>query len=127
MKSLLIIISLCIFTFIGCATSKPAFHSRVKDEVYLDIFYAWSNDPVKCFPQHIGQPCSPTRAITLRLINKRYRDVNVEVSCHFKSDKLLFGKKTVTVKKRDDKIFMVYGFARGYDSETVTCGITNIQ
>lgn len=107
---------------VGCATSKPIFHSTVKKEVYLDPYHTWSNSPMKCF----GQSDSPMRSITLRLINKRFRNVDVDVLCRF-ADGTLFGKRSVSVEKRNDKVFMVRGFAPLYEDAKVFCGITGVK
>jgi len=125
MKKFLVILSLLFaFALVGCATSKPVFHSQVKEDVYLNPYHSWVNHPVQCFQR---DNCSSWRSITLCLINKKYRDVNVKVECKFQ-DGWLFGKKEVTVKKRDDKVFAVIGHARSYvGSETVSCRITYLK
>jgi len=115
MRKLILILSILILG--GCAaTLKPAFHSAIGEEVYLDPYHTWYNPS----SEH-----SPLSSITLRLINKKYHDVSVEVSCHFSDDGVLYGKRTVSVKKRDDKVFVVRGFPRPYFSERVSCSITH--
>ena len=109
----------------GCATTKSAFHSTVKESVYLDPDHTWSNSPVKCMGLNCGD--SPIRSITLRIINKRYVKVGVKVSCTFKVG-ASFGSKTVTVKPRNDKVFMVMGMApHEFSNNTATCRITAVH
>jgi len=128
MRKLFIVLCLLVsFVFIGCATSKPAFHSKIpSDTVYLDPYNSWVNScPVNTMPSY-GKCHSPWRSITLRAINKKYRDVDITVGCFY--DDAKFGERTVTVEARDDKTFTVWGLARLVpDNEKVTCRITALR
>ena len=121
MKSLFIIF---LFILIGCATNKPAYHTKMPhDAVYLDTHNIWINNcPVR--QMSYGQCQSPWRSITLRAINKKYRDVDIKVVCSY-SD-IEFGEKNVTVGARDDKTFTVWGLARSV-SEKIICGIVDLK
>lgn len=118
-----------LFLFIGCATTnKPAYHTKMGDEaVYLDPHNSWSNDcPVNVIPSR-GQCYSPWRSITIRAINKKYRDVDIRVVCSYDNN-AKFGEKIVTVKARNDKMFTIWGLARlTPDKETVTCNIVSYK
>jgi hypothetical protein len=118
MKRLFIVVSL-LLTFIigGCATIKPAYHSQMKEGVYIDYTYSWVNSPAK--------RSSPIGSVTLRLINKKYVDAFVTVICAY-SDATIFGKRSVVVKERNDNIFVIYGFVRMED-ESVGCKITSVK
>jgi hypothetical protein len=112
---------------VGCVTSKPAYHAKMPhDAVYLDPHNSWANNcPVKHFPSH-GICQSPWRSITLRVINKRYRDVKVNVVCSY--DNAKFGERSVSVDARDDKVFTVWGLSRMVpDNERVVCKIISLR
>jgi len=120
MKRLFILLAFVV----GCATVKPAYHSQMKEDVYLDHESSWSNSPVKYI---FGKRSSPIRSVTLRLINKKYVDVSVSVMCTY-SDATKFGERTVTVKERNDKVFTIYGFVKLTDeSESVSCRIISVK
>lgn len=133
MKNLFII--LITFALTGCATIKPTFNHHKAPEVYIDPDYTWANN----YTTNVmfGQR-SDLRSITLRVINKKYCDVKVKVRCEFPSHKyganigdpnvILFGESERVVKARNDKTFMVYGFARMTpDNETVSCFIKSVK
>lgn len=114
MKKLLVL----AFLLVGCYAPRPVFHSTLNEHVYLDPYWSWAN------PESQG---SSLRSLTLRVLNSKYTGVEVEVSCHFE-DGSLFGQETVSVDARDDKTFMVRGFAEGYvDPDNVVCGITKVR
>jgi hypothetical protein len=131
MKNLFIVLGLLIsVSFIGCATSKPAFHSTIpSDCVYIDPYNSWTNQcPVG--PLMNGMCEFPWRSITIRVINKKYRDVSVTIECVYKDNDLfgLFGKKTDVVKKRNDATFLIWGMTRQpLQSEYVNCQITDVR
>ena len=127
MKKFFVMISLLFAFLFGCATisqEEIKFHQNVKESVYLDLFNTWSNQQ----KQLLG-PKTSMATITLRLINKRMKDVSVTVKCcYFPSAGPMFGKTTVIVKARDDKIFTIRGFTRTTSSKaTIRCEITKIE
>ena len=121
MKKILVgLCTLFILVFAGCA-HVPAFdHSSVKEDVYLDPSYSWINNT----PNNTVQSL---RAVTLRIINKKYRDVDVKIVCHFTDDGQLFGEIVKTVKARDDATTVVRGFARSPFNEKLRCKIRSIR
>lgn len=119
MKKVFVLVALIMAVLVGgCATTKPQYHANIKDDVYLDPGYYWINNPFGA--------SAPVRSITMRLINKKYREIEVEVTCRacFSQKKYVWGKRTVSVDSRDDKIFTVMG---PEGSGRVTCGITKIK
>lgn len=102
---------LLLFLFIFNCASINSF--SINEEVYLDSYNAWVKNT------------SDIKSIHMRVINKRYRDVNIEVSCYF-CDNTLFGKKTVFVKMREDAEVTIIGFSKA-GREKITCGITKIK
>ena len=129
MKSLLIIFGLLIsIMLVGCVVSKPSFHSTIPaDHVYIDPQNSWTNQcPIG--PIVNGTCSSSWRSITVRVVNKKYRDVRVTVKCLHMPEKLLFGEQTAVVNKRDDATFVVWGLGKssvGFGS--VVCQITNVR
>jgi hypothetical protein len=95
-----------IFVLMSCAHYNIFDHSRAKADVYLDPSYSWINNS----PTH-GH-ATGLRAITVRVINKKYIDVRVKVRCEFKSDRALLGETVGMVKARNDKAMVIRGFAR---------------
>ena len=129
MKKLFIMLGLLMFvSLIGCALSKPAFHSTIPaDYVYIDPYNSWTNQcPSGKFID--GMCSSPLRSITIRVINKKYRDANVTVKCVYTLDNFVFGEQTGVVKKRNDKTFLIWGMARStLQSGSVICKITDVR
>ena len=125
MRALILLIS--IF-FIGCATAKPAFHSKMDgDSVYIDPYNSWVNN---CSSDGvIGDSCkSPWRSITIRVINKKYTDVFVSVQCKFELTETLFGKATKKISSRNDGVVFIRGLARMVpDKDRVICGISEVN
>ena len=147
MKKLLVVLSM-LFALVmaGCATTKAAFDHHKTPSVYIDPDYTWANN----YPVGVMfGPRSSLRSITLRVINKKYVDVNVRVRCDYipqGSLKLetssgtkvevdyqdpeahMFGEREKLVEARDDSTFVVYGFARMTpDNEKVSCFIKSIR
>jgi len=121
MKKLLIsLCALIMFAFVACAHGPAFDHSTVKDDIYLDPSYLWMNStPNNAVPS--------LRAITLRVINKKYRDVDVKVKCIFIDDGVLFGTKVQFVKARNDAVFTVKGFSRAPFKERIRCTIRSYR
>lgn len=129
MKSLFIVLGLLMsVSFISCATSKPAFHSTIpSDYVYIDPYNSWTNQ-CPMGPVVDGLCVSSWRSITIRVINKKYRDANVTVKCIYTSDSGVFGEQTAVVKKRNDATFVIWGMARSsLQPGSVNCQITNVR
>ncbi len=104
----------------ACAHGPAFDHSTVKDDIYLDSSYSWMNNtPNNAVPS--------LRAITLRVINKKYRDVDVKVKCIFIDDGSLFGEAVKTVKARNDATLMVRGFSRAPFKDRVRCTIKSYR
>lgn len=123
-KKILIICSLFIFS--GCLVHEPNFHTTQQDTVYLDPYNSWVNNcPVNEFPSY-GKCKSPWRSITLRAINKKYRDVDIKIVCSY--DNMKFGERWVTINARNDRVFTVFGLARPVPSnDKVACRIVDIK
>ena len=111
MKYLLVLLSLFCF---ACATPNYAFHQAQKQDVYLDYTNSWITHPAKNNTnQMVG--------ITIRAINKKYKDVKINVVCKTEYD-VVFATKEVIVPKRNDKIFVVRGFMNGVGTK-IQCNI----
>lgn len=147
MKKLFVILSMLVaLAFAGCATTKSSFNHNKAPDVYIDPDYTWANN----YPVGVMfGPRSSLRAITVRVVNKKYTDVRVRVRCDFSPQKSLnlklssgtnvhieyqdpdahmFGEMERIVKARGDRTFMVYGFARLVpDNETVSCSIKSVR
>jgi hypothetical protein len=128
MRSLFIIVSLLSVMFIGCVASKPAFHSEIpSDYVYIDPDNSWSN---QCPTGQIlhGVCDSPVRSITVRVVNRKYRDANVTVRCMYLPENVLFGEQTSVVKKRNDATFLIWGMSRSvWFSNSIRCQIVDVR
>jgi len=117
-----------IFMVMGCSFTKPAFHSKMPEgSVYIDPYYSWENNcPVKSFPSY-GNCNSPWRSITIRVINKKYRNVKVVVQCNYKDINDIFGTQTKTINKRNDATFLIKGLSKGSaDVNKAGCYISKI-
>lgn len=121
MKKWFVIVGMLLaFVLGGCATTKPAYHATVKEDVYIDHTHTWSNSPYGKY--------SSVRSITLRVINKKYAGVHVTVTCKYVPGDTVFGERTVWIPQRDDKVFTVRGFARlTPEPESVGCQITCVK
>ncbi|MFA5048418.1 MAG: hypothetical protein WC516_05355 [Patescibacteria group bacterium] len=121
----LILSLLCVILLGGCLYEVKHDYSSIKEDVFLDPYYVWSYSPVQ---EMFNKNVSPLRAITLRVLNKKYCDVEVTVTCRFQPEDVFFGVNTIMVDVRGDKVFTVKGFARGTpDVETVRCQITRVK
>jgi hypothetical protein len=104
----------------SCAHGPAFDHNTIKDDVYIDPSNSWMNNSPN---SHVPS----LRAVTLRIVNKKYRSVDVRIQCTFIDDGRLFGKIVKTINARDDAIVMVRGFARSSFDEEVRCIIKSIR
>lgn len=118
MKKMFVLVALVFFA--GCAIDKPAFHLKMPaDSVYIDKDNTWYNGCVSTCS-------SPWRAITVSVLNSKYRDATVTVKC-FYSPNMLFGEQTKVVEARNGSTFFIRGLSRGsVGPENVNCQITNV-
>jgi hypothetical protein len=99
---IILLVAMIMFSF-GCAIHKPAFHSQMVEPVYIDYTHTWANKPFAN---------SDISSITIRLINKKYTKVAVDLICTAKEK--VVGKSTVSVRPRNDVFATVMvGFATG--------------
>lgn len=115
MKYLVLLFALFCF---GCAMPNYAFHQGQKQDVYLDYTNSWITHPAK-------QNTNQMVGITIRAINKKYKNVVIDVSCRTEYG-TIFGKKTVVVHKRNDKVFVIRGFMNGVGTD-ITCKIDYVR
>lgn len=123
MKKLLFLL---IAIFCGCATVKPAYHSKMPaGSVYIDPYNAWVNG---C-PRNVGGRCDSWKTIYVRVINKKYRDVVVTIKCFERlgDAEREVASKTKTVEKRSDKRFVLWGLFGDYFDIDGFCKITKIK
>lgn len=115
---------LCLFIFSGCIMHETKHdYSNIKEDVFLDPYYIWSNRSTQEMFKH-----NDLRSITLRVVNKKYCSVKVTVQCDFQPEEVMFGKNTIIVGPREDKVFTVKGFSRMTPApETVDCKILEIK
>lgn len=116
---------LCVIFLGSCLHETKHDYSMIKEDVFLDPHYVWSNSPVQ---EMFKRNASSVRSITLRVVNRKYCSVEVKVSCFFQPEDVLFGTNSVVVGQREDKVFTVKGFARlTPDAETVQCRIMEVK
>jgi hypothetical protein len=114
-------ILVALVMLMSCAHYGSLNHQKIKSDVYIDTDYSWINNS----PTHGYM--TGLRAVTIRLINRKYRDVDVKIRCEY-IDKVLFGETIATVKARNDKTIVVRGLARSpLFVERATCFITSIR
>ena len=110
MRYLLVLFALFCF---ACATPNYAFH-QAQQGVYLDYTNSWISHPAKSNTnQMVG--------ITIRAINKKYKDVKISVVCKTEYNSI-FGSKEVIITKRNDKVFVIRGFMNGVGTK-INCYI----
>lgn len=148
MKKLFVILSMLVaLAFAGCATTKSSFNHNTAPDVYIDPDYTWVNNYTT--DTMFSKSRSSLRSITVRVVNKKYTDVLVRVRCDFAPQQKLnlklssgtkvivnyrdtkanmFGEMERIVKARNDRTFMIYGFARLVpDNEIVSCSIKSVK
>lgn len=117
---------LCVIMFCGCLVHGVNHdYSNIKEEVFLDPYYIWSNSPAQEMFKHEG---SSLRSITLRVFNRKYCSVKVKVQCSFQPEETIFGENTIIIEPRENKVFTVKGFSRIVpEPEIVGCKILEIK
>jgi len=120
MKKLISLVVL-LFLVASCKHYGVLDHHKIKSDVYIDTDYSWINN------RPVNNRVKSLRAVTVRIINRKYIPVEVSVECRFREGGELFGETTTLVGARNDKTVMIRGYARAPVSEWATCSIAHIR
>lgn len=112
----------CGLLLVSCFHQTKFDYSNIKEDVFVDPYYGWSNTKTK----HLFGTNPDLKSITLRVINRKYCDVLVSIVCKYQPEDVIFGSNTFLVKARNDKVLTILGFSRGVD-ETISCFVEKVK
>lgn len=112
---------LLLLMFASCGHFGTLNHHKIKSDVYIDTDYSWINN------RPTSNRMRSLRAVTVRVINRKYIAVKVKVECRFRDDGALFGETVAFISARNDKVMVIRGYARAPVLERATCSIAYIR